>query len=44
MWQRTMPIEDHDRMSLGLWMVAMFLLGMLGMLLCFAFLAACEKI
>ncbi len=31
-------------MSLGLWMAAMFLLGIATMALCYAFLFACEKI
>ncbi len=31
-------------MDLGLWLAAMFLLGMVSMGLCYAFLVACEKI
>ena len=31
-------------MDLGIWLPAMFLLGMIGMGLCYAFILACENI
>jgi hypothetical protein len=37
-------IEEDDLMDLTVWLPAMFVLGLVAMGLCYAFISACDKI
>jgi len=44
MFVAVLPCQEVPLMNLVVWLPAMFLLGLVTMILCYAFIGACEKI
>jgi len=44
MFLAVLPCQEVTLMDLAIWLPAMFLLGLVSMAACYAFIGACEKI
>jgi hypothetical protein len=44
MFPAVLPCQEVTLMDLTIWLPAMFLLGLITMAACYAFISACEKI